>query len=137
MFSLILPAHNEVRIKSYGEVLNWAEKQIDICLKAGIRPHQLILDPGIGFSTGADNSFLVIKNVEELKKLGFPIMIGHSRKSFFNMLASSSLPPIERDIETVAASIYMFQKDVDYLRVHNVEMHKRSLNVFRYLSKSS
>jgi dihydropteroate synthase len=136
MFSLVLPAHNEVRIKSYGEVLTWAEKQIDVCLNAGIRPHQLILDPGIGFSTGADNSFLVIKNVAELKKFGFPVMIGHSRKSFFNMLSSSNFPPAERDIETVAASIYMFQKEVDYLRIHNVEMHKRSLSVFRYLSKN-
>lgn len=135
MFSLVLPADKEIRIKRYNEVMEWAQRQVQNCLEAGIKRQQLIIDPGIGFSTGADNSFLVIKNIAEFKKLGVQVMIGHSRKSFFNMLASHSLSPKERDIETLAASLYMHQKGVDYLRVHNVDMHKRAFNVFAHLNK--
>jgi dihydropteroate synthase len=60
-------------------------------------------------------------------------MIGHSRKSYLE--AITKLEPKDRDIETLAASCSMYGK-VDYLRVHNVSMHKRGFEVLKALNSA-
>ncbi|WPX96833.1 dihydropteroate synthase [Candidatus Bandiella euplotis] len=131
MYSLVLPADRDIRIKSVDEIYNWIANKIAECIKYGILNERIIIDPGIGFVTNVNQSLEVIRNVEELKKFGVKICIGHSRKSFFG--AMTNQPPQDRDIETTAASVYMLSKKVDYVRVHNVEMHKRAFKVFANL----
>ncbi|MFI4983642.1 MAG: dihydropteroate synthase [Rickettsiales bacterium] len=127
MHSLVVPADRNIRVKNISEVYSWAEANIERCLSMGIKPHQIIFDPGLGFTTHPEQSLQIIKSCTELKKFGVATYIGHSRKTVFETL--TSLPPSERDIETLAASLYMFGK-VDYLRVHNVEMHARAFKVW-------
>jgi dihydropteroate synthase len=131
MYSLVLPADKNVRVKSVDEIYDWARGKIDECKKYEIADERIIIDPGVGFVTNAEQSIEVIKNVDRLQKLGAKICIGHSRKSFFQ--AVTNYPPQERDIETLAASLYMLSKKVDNVRVHNVEMHKRAFKVFSSL----
>jgi dihydropteroate synthase len=130
MYSKSIPARKDIRAKSLTEILAWCEDIIVKCHDVGIKKDQLILDPGIGFSTDPALSFEVLRRTNELKKFGFPIYIGHSRKSFLE--AISNVVPKERDLETVVASLYLCDK-VDYLRVHNVSMHRRALNVWAEL----
>lgn len=130
MFSLCLPADKKVRIKDVSEVYAWCEHRVKKLASYNIKPEQIVLDPGIGFSTNPEQSYQIIKHCELLKAYGVEVMVGHSRKSFFEEI--TSLPPAERDLETVVASLYMYGK-VDYLRVHNVAMHKRAFKAWQAL----
>jgi dihydropteroate synthase len=130
MHCLMLPANRDVRIKQVNEIYTWAKTNIEKCIALGIKKEQLVFDPGLGFTTYPQQSLNVIKNCELLKQFGVETYIGHSRKTVFEEI--TPLPPSERDLETVAASLYMFGK-VDYLRVHNVEMHRRAFNVWSNL----
>lgn len=127
MHSLVLPANRDVRVKNVQEIYTWAEQNIERCLKFAIHLNQIIFDPGLGFTTHPEQSLQVIKTCEDLKRFGVESYIGHSRKTVFETL--TNYPPAQRDIETLAASLYMWNK-VDYLRVHNVEMHARSAKVW-------
>lgn len=131
MHCLVLPANRDVRIKEVADIYSWAKINIDRCLALGIKKEQLIFDPGLGFTTYPKQSLEVIKNCELLKQFGVETYIGHSRKTVFEEI--TPLPPAERDLETVAASLYMYGK-VDYIRVHNVEMHRRAFNVWSHLA---
>ncbi len=131
MHCLALPANRDIRIKEVSDIYSWAKINIERCLEFGIKRDQLIFDPGLGFTTYPKQSLEVIKNCELLKRFGVETYIGHSRKTVFEEI--TPLPPAERDLETVAASLYMYGK-VDYIRVHNVEMHRRAFNVWSNLA---
>lgn len=131
MHCLVLPADRNIRIKNTAEMYLWAEKNIRKCLDAGINQSQLIFDPGLGFTTYPQQGFEIIKHCEKLKKYNVATYIGHSRKSIFDK--TTALQPKDRDVETLACSIYMYGK-VDYLRVHNVTMHTRALKVWQQLN---
>ncbi len=133
MYSLVLPADRDTKVEDISQIFDWSIKKIEQAESFGIKKERFILDPGIGFVTNAEQSFEVIRQVEEFKKLGVKICIGHSRKSFFNTIHNAS--PEERDIETLATSLYMFIKKVDYLRVHNVEWHTRAFRAFKMFWK--
>ena len=131
MYSLCLPADKAIRVKSVDEIYDWVGNKIDECKRYGILNEQIIIDPGIGFTTNAEQSLEVLKDVKRLQDFGVKICIGHSRKSFLESM--TNYPPQERDIETVATSLYMLLKSIDYVRVHNVEMHQRAFKVFSSL----
>lgn len=120
--SLCVPADRSRRIASLAALLNLAQTTINRCLEAGISRCQLILDPGIGFACGSELSLELIRAPELLKHLQLPLYYGHSRKSYLESI--TQLPPKERDIETLAASNQLWGK-VDFLRVHNLAMHRR------------
>ena len=84
----------------------------------GIRRERIILDPGIGFGKTLEHNLAILRNVSVFKALGFPVLIGHSRKSFLGKLLG--LPAEERDWVTALASALCAQQDVDILRVHDV-----------------
>ena len=101
----------------------WIEikmKQLD---KFGISKERIILDPGIGFGKSPFQSLSLLRDIDLLKKTGCEILVGHSRKSFLKIVSQSS----DRDLETIGISHALLRKGVDYLRVHNVEAHQRSL----------
>ncbi len=131
MYSLCLPVDKAIRVKSVDEIYDWVGNKINECKKYGISNEQIIIDPGIGFTTDTEQSLEVLKDVKRLQDFGVKICIGHSRKSFLESM--TNYPPQERDIETVATSLYMLLKSVDYVRVHNVEMHQRAFKVFSSL----
>ncbi|MFQ3306811.1 MAG: dihydropteroate synthase [Candidatus Midichloriaceae bacterium] len=129
MYSLVIPADRNIRIKSINEIFDWAKIKIDKCREFGIK--NLILDPGIGFTTNAQQSLELLKNINKLQALGKPVCIGHSRKSFFDSIVK--LAPESRDLETLSVSTYLFTKQVDYVRVHNVNFHKKTFMVLNKL----
>ena len=133
VYSLVLPADRETIAKDMEEIMEWGRKKIEQAESFGIGKDRFIFDTGTGFSTDAKLSFEVIRRVSEFKQLGVPICVGHSRKFFFNTICHVS--PEEKDIETIAASIYMLTQDVDYLRVHNVEWHARAFRAFKMFWK--
>lgn len=132
MFSLRIPADKNYRIQSIDEVFDWTTTAIERCNKSWIDESQLIIDPGLGFSTNTEQSFEIIRNIELLNKFGVKICIGYSRKSFLGSISNS--PVADRDIETLATSLYLHDK-VEYIRVHNVDLHVRSFKVWKKLNQ--
>ena len=127
MLSLVLPADRNIRVKSIDEVYEWAIKTKEKCKTHGITEEQLILDPGIGFVTNSAQSFELIRNICKFKQLNIPICVGHSRKSFLASVTKHNIN--DRDIETMVISLFLKQSKVDYIRVHNVEMHRRAFDI--------
>ena len=103
---------------------------VDLALKAGVKPQNIWLDPGIGISFGKDYA----QNVEVIQRLGeitvyeYPVLLAPSRKGFIGTILND-LPAEERDEGTVATCITGMIQGVDMVRVHNVEMHKRAITV--------
>lgn len=85
----------------------------------GISRERIIIDPGIGFGKTLEHNLAILRNIHAFKQLGFPVLIGHSRKSFFGKLLG--LPVEERDCVTAMVSALCAQQEADILRVHEVE----------------
>jgi len=127
MHSLSIPAKkgeclNE-NIHSVDEIITWSEKTLTRLVKCGFQKNSVILDPGIGFGKSFYQNLALIKAAKQIKKIGCPVLFGHSRKSYLSAFCKSF--PIERDLETIAVSDYLNECDIDYLRVHNVRDHQR------------
>ena len=102
------------------------KSKIDIALSKGIKKENIIIDPGIGFGKTREQNFEIIRRIEELYSLGCEVMLGISRKSLLNMPDKSNEI---KDIYTVALNTLAVQKHVDYIRVHNVKLHKQLLEL--------
>lgn len=108
-------------------VKEWFLDKIVYLKNLGIKDEQIILDPGIGFGKNANQSWKIIRDAESFIELGFPILYGHSRKSFFNNI--TQLDFVQRDLETIIVSYHLANLGVDFLRIHDVESHLRMLKV--------
>lgn len=127
MFSICIPANHARRAANFQEIIDGMKDGILKMKEAGIKNNQIILDPGIGFATGPELSFEVLNRAGELNEFGYPVLIGASRKTFINSVAN--LKPQERDLETTLISCLLRNQNVEYLRVHNVDWHKRAFNL--------
>ena len=107
------------------EVNGDLKASVNIALSAGISKDKIILDPGIGFGKTYEQNIKVMKHLEELKKLGYPILLGTSRKSMIGNLLD--LPVEERDEGTMATTVYGYMKGCNFFRVHNVKANFRAL----------
>lgn len=99
-------------------------KKVDFARSKGIE--NIIIDPGIGFGKSRENNFEIIRRVEEFESLGCPIMLGISRKSLLNMQNADNF---DKDIYTTAINALAIERNVDYIRVHNVKMHKKLIDL--------
>lgn len=92
---------------------------VSIARSAGVEDEMIILDPGIGFGKTVEQNLELIRRLDELKSLGFPILLGPSRKSFIGY--TLNLPPDQRLEGTLAACVLGIQAGANILRVHDVE----------------
>jgi dihydropteroate synthase len=98
-------------------------RQIETGLAAGIKNEQIIIDPGIGFGKTVDQNLEIINRLNEFKTMGFPILIGPSRKSFIGY--TLDLPPQDRVEGTAATVAIGIERGADIIRVHDVRAMKR------------
>jgi len=92
---------------------------VEIAVSAGVAHENIILDPGIGFGKTVEQNLQLLNQLNAFKRLGFPILLGPSRKSFIGY--TLNLPPEERLEGTLAACAIGIQRGADILRVHDVE----------------
>jgi len=96
---------------------------VDIALKAGIEKRNIILDPGIGFGKKREHNLALINRLGEIRALGYPVLLGPSRKSFIGF--TLDLPADER-VEGTAATIAVgITRGADIIRVHDVKEMSR------------
>ena len=92
---------------------------VDLARKAGVEESHIILDPGIGFGKTREHNLELINRLAEIRGLGFPILLGSSRKSFIGF--TLDLPPDQR-VEGTAATIAVgILRGADIIRVHDVK----------------
>ncbi len=105
----------------------WLDERMADLDKAGIAPTRVLLDPGIGFGKTPDQSLALIRAARKLQRFGLRLLYGHSRKSFMRRWAD--VDAAERDIETLAISMFLARDGVDVIRVHAVDRHVRAWRV--------
>jgi dihydropteroate synthase len=107
--------------------------RIAAAIQAGIRREQIAIDPGIGFAKQADHSLAVLRGLSDLKDLGYPLLVGVSRKSFIGAVAGES-DANRRLGGSLAAGLFAVQRGASILRVHDVRETVQALNVWQTLS---
>lgn len=103
-------------------LMRWFDQRVDLLIKSGIKEKRLVLDPGIGFGKTVADNLEILQNLAHIKTLGFPLLLGVSRKSFMGKLlqkkANELLPA------TLATSAFLVMHGVDILRIHDVREHR-------------
>jgi dihydropteroate synthase len=115
------------------EIMDFLSRQIDKALKFGI--NKIIVDPGIGFGKRIIDNYEIIKRLEEFKSLGFPILIGLSRKSFLGK--SLNLDVDERENATSVSETIAMLNGATFIRTHNVSKTKEASKIVNYLNNLS
>jgi len=113
------------------ELLNWFEQKIEILLRHGISKNKIILDPGIGFGKTVADNLEILHNLPQFKELGFPVLLGLSRKSFMGKILGVSNNELLS--ATLAMNTIAIWSGVDYIRVHDVKEHKEASTVLTQL----
>lgn len=108
------------------EIYLGLKNKIDYAVSKGIKKENIIIDPGIGFGKTREDNFEIIHRIEEFYGLECPVMLGISRKSLLNLPNEDNLT---KDIFTVALNTLAVEHKVDYIRVHNVKLHKKLLQM--------
>lgn len=100
------------------------EKSVQLATKAGVEESRIVLDPGIGFGKSVAQNLELMRRMGELRSLGFPLLLGASRKSVIGK--TLDLPVEERLEGTLATSVAGIQQGADILRVHDIEANMRA-----------
>ena len=115
------------------EVISELAQRVDAAVSAGVDVSNIILDPGLGFAKNAEHNWTLLQNLPALSGLGFPLLIGASRKRFLGeLLADERGNPRatgERDVATAAVSALCAQAGVWAVRVHDVKATTDALAV--------
>lgn len=110
-----------VRANVLDDVVTGLQRSIDVGLAAGLRPEQLLLDPGLGFSKSLDDNLRLTRALSTWRaRCGdFPVVYGPSRKRFLGELTGRTIAA-ERDDATIGAVVYAVLQGADVVRVHDV-----------------
>lgn len=114
-----------------GEVVDFLTEAARKAIDCGVKRENIILDPGIGFSKDVEQNMLLIKGIKQLKKSGFAVLVGHSRKSFIGKLLKRDNAG-DRLAGTIAVSLYLASQGVEILRVHDVQESSDALKMFNF-----
>ncbi len=127
----VAPAYNNV----VAEICAFFQERTSWMQSQGIAQERIILDPGIGFGKTLEHNLAILRHVAAFKQLGFPVLIGHSRKSFFEKLLGT--PVEERDSPTAVVSALCVQQGADILRVHDVGQTRAAVRLAEVLEESA
>ncbi len=109
------------------DVLADMQESVDMALAAGIAKEHIILDPGIGFAKDLEQNLSVMKHVGRLRELGYPVLLGTSRKSMIGL--TLDLPVTEREEGTMTTSVMGLMAGCSIFRVHDVKTNMRGLSM--------
>ena len=112
------------------DIYDFFEQKIKQIRSKGINHNNIILDPGIGFGKNLKHNMSLIKNISIFHSLGFPILVGNSRKSFIKELAGKNDSKV-RIGGTIASSVYLMMQGVQILRIHDVNEIMQGLKIFK------
>jgi len=117
------------------DIYDFFEEKLKFLRSKGIKHNNIMIDPGIGFGKNLKHNMNLIRNISIFHALGFPILLGLSRKRFIKDLSRKN-DTKERLGGTVASSLYAMMQGVQVLRIHDVNELMQSIKVFKELIKS-
>ncbi|WP_224391941.1 dihydropteroate synthase [Pseudonocardia sp. ICBG1293] len=105
------------------EVADELRMRVDDAVEAGVDPDRLVLDPGLGFAKLTEHNWTLLARLDELQELGFPVLVGSSRKRFLAEVLTGGRaegPALLRDAATVATTVLAARSGAWAVRVHDV-----------------
>ena len=124
-------------------IMHWLEGQVKMLVEKGVSPSRIILDPGIGFGKTVAHNIEILQNLRTLKSLGFPVLLGASRKSFTakilnevagnvakNNIVKSLSGPLSA---TLTVNTLALMAGVDIIRVHDIKEHRELIDFISYI----
>ena len=108
------------------EVTDFLESRAEHAVRAGVRPENIIVDPGIGFGKNLEHNLALLRNLDAIGSLGFPVLIGASRKTFLGTITGVK-EASERVFGTVATTVLAYEKGATFFRVHDVRANREAL----------
>lgn len=123
-------SHNrkEMKYKNLIEEMFWdLEASLELASSKGIAYDKIILDPGIGYGKSYENNLEIIDNLQKFHSLGYPLLLGASRKSVVGM--GLDLPVNDRMEGTLVTTVYGVQRGVMFVRVHDVKENARAVKM--------
>jgi dihydropteroate synthase len=116
------------------DIYDFFENKVKFLRSIGIKHNNIIIDPGIGFGKNLKHNMNLIGNISIFHSLGFPILVGNSRKRFIKELSGKN-DTDNRIGGTVASSLYLMMQGVQILRIHDVNELLQGVKVFKELMK--
>ena len=122
--------HNRETME-YNDFMDDVKKDLEISLslaeKYGVKKEKIMLDPGVGFAKTREQNLTIINRLEEIRAMGYPVLLGTSRKSVIGL--TLDLPVDEREEGTIATSVIGAMKGCEFFRVHDVQKNVRALRM--------
>ncbi len=118
-----------------GDVTTELRESVDRAMSAGCRSEQLVVDPGIGFGKTAEQNLALIDQLDRIAGLGYPVLVGPSRKSFIGK--TLGLDVDERLEATLAACVVALLRGARIFRVHDVQPARRALDMAEAITTRS
>jgi dihydropteroate synthase len=116
------------------EVKDELDDRVSQLIKAGVQTEQIILDPGIGFAKEPEHNWQILQNIERFQLLGYPILIGASRKRFLGELVNAK-DTDDREAASIALTAELARLNVWGVRTHSVKPHRDAIAVIDRLRK--
>ena len=116
------------------DIFDFFEKKIKSLKKIGIKHNNIIIDPGIGFGKNLKHNMNLIRNISIFHSLGFPILLGNSKKRYIKEIAGKN-DTKSRIGGTMTSSIYLMMQGVQILRIHDVNELLQGVKVFKEIMK--
>lgn len=113
-----------------GDVIDEISQQLELAQQAGITRERLWLDPGLGFAKNVDHNWELCRSIDQFVALGYPVLVGASRKRFLGALLPDGHHPKDRDGVSVALTVALAGSGVAAFRVHEPRMHREALEVW-------
>lgn len=115
-------------------ILNDLSQCVDIAIAAGVKPENIILDPGIGFGKDLQQNLKVMNNLHRFNSLGYPLLLGTSRKS---MIGNTLNLPVQERIEgTISTSVIGVLNGYNFIRVHDIKENLRAIRMTEAIMKA-
>jgi len=109
------------------EVIGFLRDRALYALGNGIRKDFIVIDPGIGFGKNVEHNIAILKELQSFKSLGFPILIGLSRKGFIGEILKKNVN--DRLIGSISSALYAAMNGANILRVHDVKETKEAIKI--------
>jgi dihydropteroate synthase len=110
------------------EVRDFLAERAEFAVSAGVNPENVVVDPGIGFGKTLDHNLTLLRDLDAIVDLGFPVLVGASRKRFLGSITGVEAAN-ERVFGTVATTLLAYERGASLFRVHNVRANREALAV--------
>jgi dihydropteroate synthase len=127
----------DASIDIVADILRFLERSLAIARAAGVADDRIVLDPGIGFGKTIEQSYQAVAALRRVKALGFPVLLGLSRKAFIGRIFQPEAPPMARLPGTLAANSFGALNGADIVRVHDVREHVQAMRVIDTLRRAA